>query len=78
MERHQNLAGDPPPLHNDLVWGVQAIASEIGRTPRQTFHLIAAGTIPTGKAGGRIFASRSRLRQHFEALLRASESRGVA
>jgi hypothetical protein len=56
-------------LSDDIVWGVDGIATEIGRTPRQTFHLISTGAIPAGKAGGRIFASRARLREHFRALL---------
>ena len=57
------------PLRDDLIWGVEGIAKEIGKTQRQVFHMISIGAIPAAKVGGRIVASRSRIRQHFEALL---------
>ena len=50
-------------LSDDLVWGVKALAVEIGRTERQTFHLLERGLIPGRKLGGRWVASRSALRQ---------------
>jgi hypothetical protein len=56
-------------LSDDLIWGVGGIADFLGKNQRQTFHLIYAGAIPTAKIGGRIVASRSRLRAHFRALL---------
>ncbi len=52
----------------DLIWGVDAISKAIGKTPRQTFHLVETRQIPAGKTGGRIVASRQRLRAHFDAL----------
>jgi hypothetical protein len=60
---------DGSSLSSDLIWGVAAIAAEIGKTKRQTFHLIENRQIPAGKVGGRIVASRAKLRAHFEALL---------
>ena len=57
------------PLRDDLVWGIKAIADEIGKTPRQAFHLVDTGAIPAAKIGGRIVARRTRLREHFRALL---------
>jgi hypothetical protein len=62
------------PLRDDLIWGVEGIAEEIGKTQRQVFHMISVGAIPAAKVGGRIVASRSRLRQHFEALLDGAQS----
>lgn len=57
------------PLRDDLIWGVDGIAEEIGKTQRQVFHMISTGAIPAAKVGGRIVASRARLREHFRALL---------
>jgi hypothetical protein len=62
------------PLRDDLIWGVEGIAEEIGKSQRQVFHMISIGAIPAAKVGGRIVASRSRLRQHFEALLDRAQS----
>jgi hypothetical protein len=61
-------------LRDDLIWGIRGIAAEIGKSERQAFHLIDTGQIPAAKVGGRIVASRSRLRQHFEALLDGGRS----
>lgn len=71
----QSVSNDSAALGNrlcdDLVWGVKGIAEEIGRTPRQAFHMVHTGQLPTMKIGGRIAASRARLREHFRALLDA-------
>jgi hypothetical protein len=56
-------------LSNDVIWGVQAIASEIGRTRRQAYNLLETGKLPASKFGGRWVSSRSRLRAHFKALI---------
>jgi hypothetical protein len=56
-------------LRDDLIWGIKGIAEEIGKSERQAFHLVDTGAIPAAKVGGRIVASRSRLRSHFRALL---------
>ena len=54
-------------LAADTIWGVpgqNGIAAEIGRSPQQTYYLIAKGKIPVVKLGHRtIIASRKQLRQ---------------
>ncbi|MER9615571.1 DNA-binding protein [Mesorhizobium sp. M0207] len=49
----------------DLVWGAEAIAEVIGRTPRQAFHLLDAGKLPAKKVGGRWVADRNKLIRFF-------------
>lgn len=47
---------------SDLIWGVDAIASVINRTPRQTNHMLASGHIGVAqKIGNRWVASREAL-----------------
>ncbi|HSI42131.1 MAG TPA: DNA-binding protein [Xanthobacteraceae bacterium] len=46
---------------DDIVWEVGNIARVIGRTERQTFHLLSAGHLPAKKIGGRWAASRRKL-----------------
>jgi hypothetical protein len=55
------------PLAGDLLWGVEAIAAFIDRTPRQTYQLVETQQIPFTKMGGRIVGSRSALRRRFAA-----------
>ena len=51
---------------NELLWGVDAIAQEIGREPRQVYHLLSTGELPDAKkVGGRWVAPRDRLRAFF-------------
>jgi hypothetical protein len=57
------------PLRDDLIWGIRGIAEEIGKSERQAFHMVDTGAIPAAKVGGRVVASRARLREHFRALL---------
>lgn len=45
----------------DLVWEVSEIAKLIGRSDRQTFHLLSSGQLPAKKVGGRWVAERSKL-----------------
>ncbi|MBL0374009.1 DNA-binding protein [Rhizobium sp. KVB221] len=45
----------------DLIWEVAEIAKLIGRTDRQTFHMLSAGLLPAKKVGGRWVCSRSKL-----------------
>ena len=45
----------------DLIWEVGAIAKLIGRTERQTFHLLSSGCLPAKKVGGRWVAERGKL-----------------
>ena len=49
----------------DLIWGVRAIAQLIGRTERQTFHMLTSGALPGRKVGSRWVVSRSELEQFF-------------
>lgn len=49
-----------------LVWGVEAIAALIGRSERQTFHMLASGNLPAKKVGGRWVAHREKLAAFFE------------
>ncbi len=57
------MKNDRPKI--DLVWGCTAIAKEIKRTDRQTFHLLEAGALPAKKVGNRWVADRGKLRAHF-------------
>ncbi len=45
----------------DLIWEVAEIAKLIGRTPRQTFHMLQSGQLPAKKVGGRWVIERSKL-----------------
>ncbi|AWC22211.1 hypothetical protein CO731_01667 [Aminobacter sp. MSH1] len=49
----------------DLVWEVAEIAKLIGRTPRQTFHMLKTGQLPAKKVGGRWVAERGKLLRFF-------------
>jgi hypothetical protein len=52
-------------LRDDLVWGTQAIADEIGRSLTETQYLIRIGALPVGRLGPKtLFASRRQLRRH--------------
>ena len=53
----------------DLIWGVSAIARLIGRSDRQTFHMVSTGEIPAKKVGGRWVAKREALERFFEETL---------
>jgi hypothetical protein len=45
-----------------LAWGVNAIAHVIGRTPRQTHHILTKGQIKSArKVGGKWVANREAL-----------------
>jgi hypothetical protein len=46
----------------DLLWGAEAIAAYIKRTPRATWHLLATKQLPATKVGQTWVASRSKLR----------------
>jgi hypothetical protein len=52
----------------EFLWGADAIAEAIGRTPRQAFHLISTGALRSvQKKGGRWVALRSKLLEEFGA-----------
>lgn len=56
-ERNENM---------DLIWGVDAIGKLIGRTARQTYHMINSGHLPMVKqVGERYVASRAKLISFF-------------
>lgn len=52
------------PMESPLVWGARQIAEVIGRTERQTHHLLETGALPARKVGGRWVANVSRLIAH--------------
>ncbi len=47
---------------DEILWGAEAIATEIGRDRSATFHLLSAGALPAKKVGGRWVASKAKLR----------------
>jgi hypothetical protein len=55
------------PLGADLIWSTAEIAKELRLPVRQTTHLVMERIIPTGKIGGRVVASRRKLREFLEA-----------
>lgn len=50
----------------DLIWGIEAIAAFILRTPRQTYEALVKGELPARQVNGRWVASAASLRSHFE------------
>jgi hypothetical protein len=48
-------------LKLDLIWEVSDIARIIGRSERQTFHMLNKGELPAKKVGGRWVIERSKL-----------------
>ncbi len=49
----------------DLIWEVSEIAKLIGRSERQTFHMLNKGELPAKKVGGRWVAERNKLLAFF-------------
>jgi hypothetical protein len=54
-----------PKVGTDLLWGVKAIAAEIGLSERVTYWQLETGLLPAGKSGNTWVASRQNLRKHF-------------
>ena len=52
-------------LRDDLLWGAQAIAKELGLDRRAVFYLLQTGKLPATKTGRIWTSTRSRLRHHF-------------
>jgi hypothetical protein len=51
-------------LANDVCWGTQEIADEIGKSLTETQYLIRKGLLPVGRLGPKlIFALRSQLKR---------------
>lgn len=48
-----------------LIWGIKNIATLIGRTEAQTFHMAIKGLIPVKKVGARYVAERGQLIKFF-------------
>jgi Helix-turn-helix domain len=66
MPSSQPLTTDAPPtLADDLLWGVRAIAGELGIDRRRVYHMLQHGHLPASKIGLRWVASRSALRARF-------------
>ena len=55
-------------VKDDLLWGVEAIAAEIGRPQRWCYYQLEKGYLPAGKSGQLWVASRQALRAYFEEL----------
>ena len=60
----------PPCDHLEKpIWGAAAIAREINRTPRQTYHLLTTGGIQSAVKKGKSWAALpSQLRREFGGL----------
>ncbi|MBX5020182.1 DNA-binding protein [Rhizobium lentis] len=50
-----------PATSLDLIWGLEGIAQAIGRTVRQTHHMLSTGKIPAKQVGNRWVIERSKL-----------------
>jgi len=60
---NQNSESSPTP---DVVWGARAIGAVIGRTERQTSHMLDRNIIESaGKKGGRWYAPVIPLKREF-------------
>jgi hypothetical protein len=65
VEPADDRALRPPPLADDLLFGAQRIADELGVDVRRAFYMLEHGQIPARKVGATWTASRERLRQFF-------------
>jgi hypothetical protein len=59
-------APPPPPLAEDRICGIRAIASFLGAPQRHTHYLIQRQLIPTVREGRNIVSFKSWLVQHYE------------
>ena len=57
-----------PKVADDLLWGVDAIAKEIGQPARQVYWRLENGRLPAGKDGQIWVASRQALRKFYQEL----------
>ena len=53
-------------LKDDVLFGAQAIADELGLEQRKTFYLLERGYLPATKCGATWTSTRSRLRRFFD------------
>jgi hypothetical protein len=51
------------------LWGVDAIAGELGLNRRQTYYQLETGKLPARKQAGKWIASRSGLRRYFASVI---------
>ena len=52
-------------LSDDLIWGADAIAKEMGLSRRQAYYMLDRGLLPAGQQGEKWVASRKALMEHF-------------
>jgi len=45
----------------ELIWGIEEIGKVIGRTSRQTYHMLVSGNLPAKQVGNRWVAERGKL-----------------
>jgi hypothetical protein len=64
-----------PRVAEDVLWGVKAIAKEVGQPERQVYYKLERGLLPAGKSGDTWVASRQALRAHFKELTAARQTR---
>ena len=50
----------------DLVWGIKAIGSVIGRSDRQTYDMLVSGHLPARQVGHRWVAKREAIERFFD------------
>jgi hypothetical protein len=55
------------PLGDDLVWGAEGLARELGINPRRAYYLLERKLVPARKLGALWVISRSALRRHLGA-----------
>ena len=51
------------PLRDDLLFGAQAIAEELGVTKQIVYHYVRTKRLPIGRIGKNLIASRTKLRR---------------
>jgi len=68
LVKHQTNAAHNGHSPSDFLWGAEQIGQPIGRNPRQTHYLLAAGEIKCAKkVGGLWCANRTALLREFGA-----------
>ena len=67
MQEAMIVTNEVGELGSDLVWGASGIAADLGLPIRKVIHLIDREILPVGKIGGRVVASRKKLRAFIEA-----------
>jgi hypothetical protein len=65
-----------PKIASDLLWGVEAIAKEIGMPVRKVYWQLERGTLPAGKIGNTWVGSRQTLGRHLQELTSTMKPRG--